>query len=133
MKMQESGEDYLEAVLVLKQKKGVVHSIDVAHFLGFSKPSVSRAMKLLRDDGDVVMDATGAIELTEKGMGIAADIYERHCLLTKWLVNLGVSEEQAAEDACRVEHVISRETFQRLKEHVDKRLEEADEKSIEKK
>ena len=87
MKMQESGEDYLEAVLVLKEEKGLVHSIDVARHLGFSKPSVSRAMKLLREDGDVTMDAEGVIELTAKGREIAERIYERHRLLTRWLTS----------------------------------------------
>lgn len=118
MKIQESGEDYLEAVLVLKQTKGIVHSIDVARHLNFSKPSVSRAMKLLREDGDVTMDADGAIELTEKGLQIAESIYERHCLLSTWLAQLGVNEEQAAADACRMEHVLSTETFEKLKAHV---------------
>lgn len=117
MKMQESGEDYLEAVLVLKEEKGLVHSIDVARHLGFSKPSVSRAMKLLREDGDVTMDAEGVIELTAKGREIAERIYERHRLLTRWLTELGVGKEQASEDACRIEHDLSVETFQKLKEH----------------
>ena len=117
MKLRESGEDYLEAVLVLKGEKGLVHSIDIAHHLNFSKPSVSRAMKLLREDGDITVDPEGAIELTDKGREIAERIYERHRLLTRWLTELGVSREQAAEDACRVEHDLSIETFQRLKEH----------------
>ena len=118
MKIQESGEDYLEAVLVLKQTKGIVHSIDVAHHLNFSKPSVSRAMKLLREDGDVTMDTDGAIELTDKGMAIASSIYERHVLISHWLAHLGVSQEQAAADACRMEHVLSAETFEKLKAHI---------------
>ena len=118
MKIQESGEDYLEAVLVLMQTKGIVHSIDVAHHLNFSKPSVSRAMKLLREDGDVTMDTDGAIELTDKGMEIASRIYERHVLISHWLTQLGVSQEQAAADACRMEHVLSTETFEKLKAHI---------------
>ncbi len=117
MKMQESGEDYLEAILILKQTKGLVHAIDIAHHLGFSKPSVSRAMKLLREDGDLTVNADGAIELTDKGREIAERIYERHRLLTLWFTELGVSAEQAVKDACRVEHDISVETFQKLKEH----------------
>ncbi len=117
MRIQESAEDYLEAILVLKQQKGVVHSIDVARHLNFSKPSVSRAVKLLREDEKLTMSADGALELTEKGLEIAARIYERHQLLTRWFVELGVSEAQAAEDACRVEHDISAETFQKLKEY----------------
>lgn len=117
MKIQESGEDYLEAILVLKEEKGVVHSIDVARHLNFSKPSVSRAVKILREDGDLTVDADGALELTEKGLAIAERIYERHRLLTLWFTELGVSPEVASEDACRVEHDISEETFQKLKEH----------------
>lgn len=117
MKIQESGEDYLEAILVLKEEKGLVHAIDVARHLNFSKPSVSRAMKLLREDGEITVASDGAIELTDKGREIAERIYERHRFLTQWFVELGVSEVQAAIDACRVEHDISAETFQKLKEH----------------
>lgn len=117
MKMQESGEDYLEAILVLKQEKGLVRAIDVARHLEFSKPSVSRAVKLLREDGDLTVSADGSLELTEKGREIAERIYERHRLLTLWFTELGVSASVAAADACRVEHDISAETFQKLKEH----------------
>lgn len=117
MKIQASGEDYLEAILVLKKETGLVHAIDVAHHMNFSKPSVSRAMKLLREDGAITVAADGAIELTERGAEIAERIYERHRLLTLWFTELGVSAEQAGEDACRVEHDISAETFQKLKEH----------------
>lgn len=120
MRIQESAEDYLEAILVLKQQKGVVHSIDVARHLNFSKPSVSRAVKLLREDGKLTVDGGGALELTDKGREIAERIYERHRLLTLWFTELGVSEAQATEDACRVEHDISAETFQKLKEHFGK-------------
>lgn len=117
MKIQESAEDYLEAILIIKQQKGLVHSIDVARHLEFSKPSVSRAVKLLREDGDLTVNADGSLELTKKGLAIAERIYERHRLLTLWFTELGVSKEQAAEDACKVEHDISAETFQKLKEH----------------
>ncbi len=117
VKIHESGEDYLEAILVLRQEKGLVHAIDVARRLGFSKPSVSRAMKLLREDGALTVDEGGAIELTAQGREIAERIYERHRLLTLWFTELGVSQEVAAADACRVEHDISAETFQKLKEH----------------
>ena len=117
VKIQESAEDYLEAILILKNEKGLVHSIDVARRLEFSKPSVSRAVKLLREEGHVAMSADGALELTDTGREIAERIYERHRLLTLWFTELGVSEAQAAQDACRVEHDISAETFQRLKEH----------------
>ena len=117
MKIQESAEDYLEAILILKNEKGLVHSIDVARRLDFSKPSVSRAVKLLREEGHVTMSADGALELTATGREIAERIYERHRLLTLWFTELGVSQAQAARDACRVEHDISAETFQKLKEH----------------
>lgn len=117
MKIQESAEDYLEAILVIHNEKGLVHSIDVARRLDFSKPSVSRAVKLLREEGHLTMSADGALELTASGREIAERIYERHRLLTLWFTELGVSEAQAAWDACRVEHDISAETFQKLKEH----------------
>ena len=124
MKMQESGENYLETILILKQEKGYVRSIDIAQKLDFSKPSVSRAMNLLRTNGYITMDPKeGWIELTEKGRGVAERIYERHQLLSKWLTALGVSEETAAADACRIEHVISEETFDRMKEHIREKRE----------
>ena len=114
MKVQESAEDYLESILILKEKKGLVRSIDVVHHMGYSKPS------LLRENGYVEMDKEGFLTLTEAGMTIASRIYERHRLLTQWLSELGVSPEVAAEDACRIEHDISEETFLRLKEHIAK-------------
>ena len=119
MKIQESAENYLEAILVLKQEKGLVRSIDIAHHLEFSKPSVSRAMSLLRENGYVTMERDGCwIELTQAGREIAERIYERHQLVRDWLIALGVSPETAAEDACRIEHDISEESFERLKEHI---------------
>ena len=118
MKIQESAEDYLEAILVIQERKGNVRSIDVAHHLNFSKPSVSRAMSLLRENGYVQMDKDGLLSLTDAGMEIASRIYERHRLLTEWLTVLVVSPDVAAEDACRIEHDISEETFARLKEHI---------------
>ena len=118
MKIQESAEDYLEAILAIREKKGTAHSIDVAHHLNYSKPSVSRAMSLLRENGYVTMDKDGLLDLTDAGMAIASRIYERHRLLTEWLTALGVSPEVAAEDACRIEHDISEETFARLKAHI---------------
>lgn len=120
MKIQESAENYLEAILVLKQRNGQVRSIDVAHYTGFSKPSISRAVGLLRDNGYVSIDQNGLLSLTEAGLKIAETIYERHTVLTDLLTKLGVSPETAAEDACRIEHVISAETFDKLKEHVRK-------------
>ena len=120
MKIQESAENYLEAILILMQKNGQVRSIDVAHYTGFSKPSISRAVGLLRDNGYVSIDQNGLLGLTEAGLKIAETIYERHTVLTELLTILGVSPETAAEDACRIEHVISAETFDKLKEHVRK-------------
>ena len=120
MKIHESAENYLEAILILMQKNGQVRSIDVAHYTGFSKPSISRAVGLLRDNGYVSIDQNGLLGLTEAGLKIAETIYERHTVLTDLLTKLGVSPETAAEDACRIEHVISAETFDKLKEHVRK-------------
>ena len=118
MKIQESAENYLETILIIHNRQGNVRSIDIANELGFSKPSVSVAMKNLRTNGYIEVDKEGFITLLDKGREIADKIYERHTLLSTWLVRMGVSPEVAAEDACRIEHVISAETFERLKEHV---------------
>ncbi len=118
MKIQESAENYLEAILIIHNRQGNVRSIDIANELGFSKPSVSVAMKNLRTNGYIEVDKEGFITLLDKGREIADKIYERHTLLSTWLARMGVSPEVAAEDACRIEHVISAETFERLKEHV---------------
>ena len=120
MKIQESAENYLEAIHVLTLQNGQVRSIDVAHYTGFSKPSISRAVGLLRDNGYVSIDQNGLLSLTEAGLKIAETIYERHTVLTDLLIKLGVSPETASEDACRIKHVISAETFEKLKEHVRK-------------
>ncbi|MBU9738154.1 metal-dependent transcriptional regulator [Diplocloster agilis] len=120
MKLQESGENYLETILVLKLKYGAVRSIDVANELSYSKPSVSRAVSVLKSAGHITVDAKGMIELTDSGREIAETIYERHQLLTQYLMNIGVDEKTAAEDACRIEHVISPVTFEKLKQHVQK-------------
>lgn len=117
MKIQESGENYLETILILKQEKGGVRSIDVAHALSFTKPSVSRAMSILRQAGHITMDDEGFLELTKSGREIAERIYERHRLLTEYLTAIGVSPETAAQDACRMEHVISQETFEKIRAH----------------
>lgn len=117
MKIQESGENYLETILMLEQKNGTVRSIDIANELEFSKPSVSRAMSLLRENGYVVMDDVGLLTLTPAGMEVASRIYERHRLLTQWLIQLGVDPKIAAEDACKIEHDLSPETFEALKRH----------------
>ena len=124
MKIQESAENYLEAILVLMQRNGQVRSIDVAHYTGFSKPSISRAVGLLRDNGYVSIDQNGLLGLTESGLQIAETIYERHTVLTELLTILGVSPETAAEDACRIEHVISQESFDCIRRHVEERLQE---------
>ena len=118
MKIQESAENYLETILLLRKSKGNVRSIDIVNELGFSKPSVSVAMKHLREDGYVTVNDCGSIDLTDKGLEIARRIYERHTLLSNWLMELGVSRETALEDACRMEHVISTESFEALKQHV---------------
>lgn len=120
MKIQESAENYLETILIIKERKGEVRSVDIVNELGFSKPSVSVAMKNLRENGYISMDSKGYIELTNTGKDIATTMYERHKLFTKWLMDLGVSEKTAKEDACRMEHVISAETFECIKKHVYK-------------
>lgn len=117
MSLQESGEMYLETILVLSKEKNEVRSIDVANEMGFSKPSVSRAMSKLREEKYILMDKEGFIALTEKGRDVAEKIYERHVLLTMFLKRLGLSDEVASADACRIEHVISDETFEAMKRH----------------
>ena len=119
----ESGEMYLEAILVLTRKSGFVRSIDVSEYLGYSKPSVSRAMGILRTGGYIVMESDGSITLTPAGQEIAEKIYERHTLLTRLLLHIGVSEEVAAADACKLEHAISDESFQALKKYAANILE----------
>ncbi len=121
MKIQESAENYLETILILQKRKGAVRSIDIANELSFSKPSVSVAMKHLREAGYVEMDAEGYISLLEPGRAIAEKIYERHTMISDWLMALGVSPQVAVEDACRMEHVISEESFQAIKAHVNQR------------
>ena len=118
MAIHESGEDYLEAILMIKKRNGNVRSIDIAHELSFSKPSVSVAMKNLREKNQIVVDKSGFITLTPAGREIAEMIYERHELLSSWLMYLGVPKEIALEDACKMEHVISKESFEAIKQHV---------------
>ncbi len=117
MNIHESAEDYLEAILVLKEKQGMVRSIDVVHYLDYSKPSVSVAMKRLRENGYIEMDEEGYISLLPPGEEIARRIYTRHKLLTQFLVHLGVSEEVAAADACKIEHDLSDESFEKITAH----------------
>lgn len=118
MAIQESGEMYLETVYILSQKGPFVRSIDVAEYMGFSKPSVSRAVGLLKSGGYIVVDGNGYITLTDEGRSIAEKIYERHTVMTDVLVQLGVSKEIALEDACKMEHVISDESFEAIKRHM---------------
>lgn len=115
MSVHESGEMYLEAILVLSRRNGHVRSIDVSEYLGYSKPSVSRAMGILRAGDYITVDKDGAITLTDSGSEIAEKIYERHTVLSKLLIRLGVSEETATADACKLEHAISDESFQAIK------------------
>lgn len=117
MRLQESGEMYLETILVLSRKSPFVRSIDISEYMNYSKPSISRAMKLLKDGGYIKIDDSGFITLTESGRAIAEKIYERHTVLTMVLKYLGVDEKIAMEDACKLEHVISDETFAALKKH----------------
>lgn len=120
MIIKESAENYLEAILSIKKAKGFVRSIDVANDLGVSKPSVSVAMKNFREEGYVTVDENGFLDLTDKGLTIARSVYERHLVIAKALMALGVSEETAYEDSCKIEHCISVESFEKLKEFLNK-------------
>ncbi len=122
MSVHESGEMYLEAILVLSRRNGFVRSIDVSEYLGYSKPSVSRAMGLLRSGEYILVDKDGAITLTESGKAIAEKIFERHTVLSNLLIRLGVSEETAVADACKLEHAISDESFQAIKRYTSELL-----------
>ena len=119
MHIQESGEMYLETIYVLSKTKPSVRAIDVSEHMGFSKPSVSRAVGLLRDAGLLEVDNLGSLLLTDAGADIAKKIYERHTILTSFLINLGVDEKIAADDACKIEHHISDETFAAFKKHLN--------------
>lgn len=129
MKIQESAENYLEAILILKNRIGNVRSIDIVNFLEFSKPSISVAMKNLRSEDYISIDENNYITLTEKGQVIAEKMYERHTMLTDWLTHLGVNEKTAAEDACRIEHVLSDESFNVLKRHIQDTIGTPEDKS----
>ena len=124
MALQESGEMYLETIYILSKKSANVHSIDVGEYMGYSKPSVSRAVGILKKGGFLNMEADGTLSLTDAGREVAERMYERHTLLTKVLIKLGVDEDTAVCDACKIEHDISDETFRHIKEHLA-RLEEA--------
>ena len=125
MKIHQSAEDYLETILKLKEQLGIVRSMDIANELGYSKPSVSVAMKNLRVNNLILVNDEGHITLTDEGRRIAETIYERHTALSKWLMDLGVSEKTALDDACRIEHDISAESFAAIKEHIKKYSSEA--------
>ena len=118
MKIHESAENYLEAILMLHKSNGYVRSIDIANRLGFTKPSVSVAMKTFRKEGYVIVDEEGNISLTEKGLKIAEKIYERHQIIAKALMAIGVDEAVAYQDSCKIEHDISELTFEKIKEHL---------------
>ncbi len=119
MHLQESGEMYLESIYVLTKNNAAVRSIDVCEYMGYSKPSVSRAIGLLKSGGYVIVDSEGHLSLTQIGEEVAQKIYERHTMLTELLVRLGVSREIAAEDACKIEHVISEETVAAIRNYVE--------------
>lgn len=122
MKLHESGEDYLESILKLGQVKGNVRSVDVANDLGVTKPSVSRAIHLLEKKGLIEINQSSFLILTESGRSIAEKIYERHKVFTQWLQHLGVSEEIAASDACKIEHAVSEESFEALKNFIEQHI-----------
>lgn len=117
MEIHESSEDYLETILILKERTGQVRSIDIATEMNYSKPSISVAMKKLRENGYIEVDQSGFITLTDSGYEIASSIYDRHKVLTSFFISLGVNEKTAAEDACRIEHDLSPETYEKIKAH----------------
>lgn len=118
MHSNESSENYLETILILSQKLPVVRSVDIAEEMNITKPSVSVAMKKLKENNDILVSKAGFITLTEKGMEIASSIYERHTFISQWLISLGVPEETAVTDACRMEHCISKESFEAMKQFI---------------
>ncbi|MBR5977137.1 MAG: metal-dependent transcriptional regulator [Clostridia bacterium] len=120
MALQESGEMYLETILILSKEKNTVRAVDVAEFMGFSKPSVSRALGKLREEKYIITDKEGYIAFTEKGRKIAESVYEKHVVITDLLKNLGVDDKTAETDACRIEHVISETTFEAMMKHAEK-------------
>ena len=124
MHLQESGEMYLETIHVLSKKLGVVRSIDICEHLGYSKPSVSRAIGLLKTGGYTTVNKEGHLQLTEEGLRVAENIYEKHTLLTQFLIRLGVSEETASEDACKMEHDLSDDSYEAMRRQLEKNGEE---------
>ena len=130
MRTNESAEMYLEAILVLKEKQEQVRAIDVVHYTGYSKPSVSRAMGLLRQNGYITVEETGFIHLTDAGRSLATKVVERHRVLTEFLIKIGVSEETASDDACKIEHDLSDETFECLKNHLSSAFSQRSRRSL---
>ena len=122
MQIQESGEMYLETIHVLSKKNGSVRAIEISEYMGYSKPSVSRAMGILKQAGYIEVDRNGYITLTDSGLEVANRMYERHTLLTNLLISLGVDQETAADDACKIEHHISEKSFEAIKKHVENNL-----------
>lgn len=122
MSLQESGEMYLETILILSRERSAVRAVDVGEYMGYSKPSVSRAMGILKNDGYVAADEDGFLSLTESGKAVAEKIFERHTLLSQFLRALGVDEKTAAKDACKIEHVISDSSFEAIKKHAGEKL-----------
>ena len=122
MRLQESGEMYLESIYVLSKAQGTVRSIDISEYMGYSKPSVSRAVNLLKNGGYITMDKDNLISLTESGLEIAQKIFDRHTLIANLLIRLGVSEKTAAEDACKLEHSISDESFEAIRKYMENHL-----------
>lgn len=120
MEIHQSAEDYLETILILKERSGQVRSIDIATEMNYTKPSISVAMKKLRENGYIQVDKDGFITLTKSGYAIASNIYNRHKVLTDFFISLGVNEKTADEDACKIEHDLSEETFAKIKEHAEK-------------
>ena len=120
MKLHASGEDYLEAVLMLHRKQGMVRSVDLARHMGYSKPSISHAVSILRDGGFLMMDKDGFLHLTDVGQEIAERIYERHRFFTQWLIDAGIDPETAEQDACRMEHSISQKSFEQVRDAYQK-------------
>ncbi|HNZ40635.1 MAG TPA: metal-dependent transcriptional regulator [Clostridia bacterium] len=120
MNIQESAEMYLETILILSKKSDTVRSIDIVNYTGYTKPSISRAVNLLKKNGYLNIDEKGYITLTASGESIAKNIYERHCVLTDVLLKMGIDDKTAKQDACKIEHVISEETFNKIKEYLNK-------------
>ncbi len=120
MKIQESGENYLETILILRERNKMVRSIDIARELGYAKPSISRAVNVLKTNGYIYVDGAGYITLTDKGEALAEKIYNRHKTLTSYLIHIGVDSVTAEQDACRIEHIISDQTFDKITEQLEK-------------